>query len=231
VASRQGRFMALGCIGLIFLLDTRSSLWLITVPLALGSAGFVAGLLAPSPARREVERPRASRRLAGSLLTGFAVAATILLLLLATRPLVERETATALSPDERAAMAWVAAATPPASRFLVVTGEGWARDRSSEWFPVLADRISLGTVQGTEWLPGREYALRQERYAMLQACRRRDTTCLDAWAHQASLTFSHVYLANGQDGCCAVLRTALESDQRYSRVYTAPDATIFARHE
>ena len=79
----------------------------------------------------------------------------------------------ALSASERDAMRWISRETPPSSRFLVVTSERWPVDRSSEWFPVLAQRVSVGTVQGSEWLPSGEFARRVEANDDLRTCRGR----------------------------------------------------------
>jgi hypothetical protein len=67
-----------------------------------------------------------------------------------------------LSTDQRAAMAWVRAEHSGA-RFLIVSGRAWEMDRVSEWFPVLARANSVGTVQGSEWLPAGAYAQRVQQ--------------------------------------------------------------------
>ena len=51
-----------------------------------------------------------------------------------------------LSAEERAAMRWVAQTTPAASRFLVIGQTPWEVDRSGEWFPVLAGRVSAANA-------------------------------------------------------------------------------------
>ncbi|HEU4758434.1 MAG TPA: hypothetical protein VFT91_00495 [Dehalococcoidia bacterium] len=136
----------------------------------------------------------------------------------------------ALSPGNREAMAWVAADTAPTSRFLVVKGSGspWT-DAASEWFPALAQRVSVATVQGYEWLGKGEYERQQARYEGLQMCARRSAGCLRAWARKEGAVFTHVYLPKGEGGdCCAPLRRSLRASPLYRLVYDGPGATVFA---
>ncbi len=68
-------------------------------------------------------------------------------------------TVTVLTADQRAVMQWIREHTDPAAPFIVLSSApNWADDAVSEWFPVLADRHNLLTVQGREWLPGHRFA-------------------------------------------------------------------------
>ncbi len=73
------------------------------------------------------------------------------------------------------------------------------RGRStSEWFPALAQRVSLATVQGYEWLPNLQSPTgRQKPFNALQACASSDASCLTRWMAQTGITASHVYLGAG----------------------------------
>ena len=136
----------------------------------------------------------------------------------------------ALKPTERADMRWVAERTPAASRFLVVTGMAWHVDRVAEWFPVLAGRVSVATVQGAEWHPGFDQRITQ--YDALQhGCAERDGRCLAAWADSTGRPFSHVYVVRSPQpaGCCNALVTALERDPEYERLRESPTAAVFRR--
>jgi hypothetical protein len=137
---------------------------------------------------------------------------------------------TVLPREERQAMAWVAERAPAEARFAVVSGEPWSTDRSSEWFPVLARRVSVATVQGTEWLPDRAFSRRAEQHRELQQCGSRDVACLHAWSNEHGLTFDWVYVAErGLPWCCGSLRSALERDPRFVQEYAGPGAALFAR--
>lgn len=135
-----------------------------------------------------------------------------------------------LSHDDRDAMQWVASNTAPASRFLVVPGEGWPADRVAEWFPVLARRQSVVTVQGTEWLPDSGFARSKRLYDTARDCRPKDVSCVEQWSSKSGVAFSYVYVPGASDGgCCRQLRTTLRSDDRYQLVFDGPGAEIFAR--
>ena len=126
--------------------------------------------------------------------------------------------------------------TPPDSAFLVVSNELWATDRTSEWFPVVAERRSVATVQGYEWIRG-AFAARLDSYNKIQSCADRDSACVDAWETERNADFDYVYMpkvAELQQGaiddpyeCCAALRMSLRADDRYKVVFDGPGATVF----
>ena len=89
---------------------------------------------------------------------------------------------TSMSADERAAMQWPANHTPASSRFLVVSGDQWASDRTSEWFPALTGRESAVTPQGYEWAAGGAFSRRLADYRALQKCSERDAACITRWS-------------------------------------------------
>ena len=135
-----------------------------------------------------------------------------------------------LSRDERDAMRWVAANTPLSSRFLVVPEEGWAADKAAEWFPALARRPSVATVQGREWLPDRSFARYSALHDYALRCGGEDVRCLDRWTDSSGTSFSHVFIPKSPDGaCCRQLSSALRADPRYALVFDGPGAEIFLR--
>jgi hypothetical protein len=144
----------------------------------------------------------------------------------------------ALMPPERDAMAWVSQNTKADATFVVISERFWAGDRVAEWFPVLAQRRSLDTVQGTEWLPkSRGFWQTMQAYEAAQECGGRDGGCLLGWAQEYG-AFDYVYLpktiggvyGDGTDSyCCSTLRLALRSDPAYKLVYDGPGATVFQR--
>jgi hypothetical protein len=143
---------------------------------------------------------------------------------------------TAMTGDERSAMAWVASQTPAGAQVLVISGEEWSFDRSAEWFPTLTDRRSVATVQGTEWLPRGAYNASNTDASALRKCAFLSPDCLATWQDETHRTFDYVYITKaeprqgllfeGQD-CCAGLRTGLRRDASYAVVYDGPGATIF----
>lgn len=134
----------------------------------------------------------------------------------------------ALSPDERAAMQWAATQTPPGSTFIVVSGIGaWPVDMVSEWFPALAERASVATPQGYEWMPDQAFIGRIFRHGEAQACAWQDGNCLERWIPKTGTSFDYVYVRMN-DACC-ILGNYLLADPRYDLVYNGRGAMIFAR--
>lgn len=64
---------------------------------------------------------------------------------------------TMLSPLERTAMEYVSANTPSDAKFIVLTPNDWYSADAAEWFPYLAQRQSLTTPQGLEWVSAIEF--------------------------------------------------------------------------
>jgi hypothetical protein len=132
-----------------------------------------------------------------------------------------------LSMEDRRAMEWVAENIPDGSRFVVITGAPWADDQVSEWFPIVADRESVATVQGSEWLGSEEFEGYMGRYAGLQGCIMFDVGCIEGWANGNNISYSHVFLANG---CCYVtlIRTIGESSN-FKIIYGDGKVGIYER--
>jgi hypothetical protein len=238
----------------IILLDPRTRMTYTMLPVAMLAGLAVSELLLPVLAGIRPERAAIARDGSAAVqalrppdVPGdrwarlFPVAALTVLLgytalgAVITRPDLAGETQVlrSLTAADRAAMRWVREQTPPTSRFALVTGLGpfWANDRWSEWFPVLAERRSVGTVQGTEWLARGTFAARVESAAALQECRGAAVDCVERWARDQNATFSHVYIPKTADAaaqCCRPLLAALRADPRYVPVYDGPGAVVFA---
>jgi hypothetical protein len=138
-------------------------------------------------------------------------------------------------PEGRAAMAWVQRATPQGARFAVITGPGhtgiWG-DRVSEWFPVLAGRVSVATIQGREWINDGTFKQREAAYSKLQACAGRTTACLAEWASAGNdAAFTHVFVSKERSFRLAVepLTESLRADPSYAVVYDGPGALVAER--
>jgi hypothetical protein len=226
----------------IAVLDTRAFGSVASVPIALlagvAVSDVLAPLLSPESPERDGGAPSGQRggppRWLGGALAVAAVCYAAIGSLVA-QPLLM----TAMSPDERDGMAWVAEHTAPSSRFLVVSGDRWSSDRTSEWFPALTGRTSVATIQGTEWLGGNAFNAGRDDYDALQRCHDSDGDCLDTWASASAQPFDYVYIprlaprwllyADDRHECCAGLRQALRVDARYRVVFDGPGATVFER--
>ena len=116
-----------------------------------------------------------------------------------------------LSPSERQAMRWSAQETASDASFIVLSGMPWAVDAEAEWFPALAGRRSLTTVQGYEWLGGGAFRQQHQRADQLFRCAARsDRACIDSWLDRNGrpnylfLTRSPAIASLGRECCLQV---------------------------
>jgi hypothetical protein len=112
-----------------------------------------------------------------------AVLALILMSVIVTSPLrtarTDLSTLEQLSRDTRTAMEWTRTGTSPEARFLVLTSaDSWWADRTAEWFPQLADRASLTTVQGLEWAGPGVFTRKQAEVARIKSMQRQSPEAL-----------------------------------------------------
>lgn len=129
-------------------------------------------------------------------------------------------------PEPQRAMSWAAGNTPAGSTFIILTGNGDPMtDPIQEWFPALAERTSRTTLQGQEWVLGKEFFPRRDQLRMLQACN--DTTCLENWSIRSGLDFNHLLLQR-EPGTERLLNS-LSRDSRFKLIHEAGDYLIFER--
>ncbi len=222
-------------------LDPRAFPASASMPLALLSAISVHDVLLPLIVQRRAlslapPAQDAPGRAAPAWLAGGALALGVCYLVLSAL-INSPSLLTGMTSDERDAMRWAAAKTAPDARFAVISADGWSVDRTSEWFPVLAERKSVATVQGSEWVRGRGFAHAQEDFLALQKCANLTPDCLDQWSAKTDNPFDYVYMTKipprvekqSKDPCCAALRSALAHAAGYAVVYESSAATIFQR--
>jgi hypothetical protein len=224
----------------ILLVDATAAPTDATIPLALLAALGAVEVVLPALANVASSVAEASgglallrsrpARLALIVVTGLAFLGAIY------RPLDVSSTDHTLPVDVRSSMAWVAAHTPADATFAVVTGRSWYADEVSEWFPALAGRRSVGTVQGYEWLGSSGWWRQQDLNADLQACAAAADACLSGWMQRYGLEPAYVYLPKGEVGgplsaqdCCGGLRQTLAASPDYIVAYDGPGASIFER--
>ena len=241
--------------GTIIVLDNRASSTFNTLPIALLAGIGVANALLPllrraalltAPrgesacarngtgdvyrSRGEIARQWSAALVLGVLLCYAAGAAS---LTLPNSVGSELRFLVGLSQGDRAAMQWVAQDTPSSSQFLVIDGQpDWAADRTSEWFPALARRVSVTTPQGDEWIPDRAFARRVESHKQAQYCAYFDANCLARWSAETGIAFTHLYVHVPQsplsNQCCALI-PSLEANPAYVLVYRGSGVAIFVR--
>ncbi len=141
-----------------------------------------------------------------------------------------------LDGDERSAMAWSRDALPTTARVVIVTGRAWYEDATSEWFPYLAGRVSVATVQGHEWLGSSDWQRQLDLSAALGGRADDTVAALDEWARQYGVEYDYVYVPKGRLGsvlseedCCSAMRVTLGESADYEIVYDGVGATIARR--
>ena len=249
--TRRGAFLPLWWLTII-LLDTRAGATYASIPVALLAGLAITEVIVPIIARpplwdgvvsaiaqggwETVVRAPRRRQWAVAVvlfvLIGYGVASSVV-----RRPSLgaEGRYLTSLTTDDRMAMSWVVRHTDPTSRFVIVVGGaagGWWADRVGEWFPVLARRVSVATVQGTEWLPAGTFEKREREYDSLQGCAVWGVTCLEQWARASGRPYTHVYIPKTLAfPCCGPLDSALRHDPTYRLLFDGPGASIYEVRE
>lgn len=146
-----------------------------------------------------------------------------------------------LPKADLAAFGWLSSNIPMESEVWVVScASDWAVDLVSEWFPALARRKSILTVQGTEWLPNGEFARMGKAWAEIRFCYRDENalSCLEEYARKHALNYTHIYLSApdsswscSDGGNLYRLKHQLEQAAHYRKIYSEKQVVIFAREE
>jgi hypothetical protein len=144
-----------------------------------------------------------------------------------------------LSEEHRQAFDWVITNTPIESHFVIISGESPFISPVQEWFPALTQRVSLGTLQGTEWLPGDNFHTSLLTSIDLQTCAYSTVSCLDNWTKQIDSTLDYVYLyqgpiydleiSNPREVKGMLLSYSLQASPEYQSVYHSTYVTIYKR--
>ncbi|MBV6396702.1 MAG: hypothetical protein HFACDABA_02302 [Anaerolineales bacterium] len=130
-----------------------------------------------------------------------------------------------LSTAEQDALTWASANTEPDDRFLILTDEANPLlSPMTEWFPALTGRVSILTVQGSEWLTGKSsYSERVVILRQAQSCLFQDTDCLI----EIGVEYEYLILKNGAR---YPLFYRLSESPRFKKVYDADSVQIFKKH-
>jgi hypothetical protein len=131
-----------------------------------------------------------------------------------------------LKEADRATMGWVRKNTPADASFLLMTNAGQISpmtDAYQEWFPALAERRSVNTLQGLEWRLGAEFYEHSLRLTTLQACE--DAACVQEWISDNGVKVDYL-LARTRHVLPELLHSLLEQ-AGYEAVYESADAIIY----
>jgi hypothetical protein len=235
----QRRYLLPAWVVLVFVLAPRGAATSAMVPLAMLIAIALDDVLFARLGERRQHgtdhQTRASTVLADRFGRAVLVVGLVLGIIGAVKaPVVQGSPLHALADSNRSAMAWIDANAPPTAAFIVVTGSQWFLDANSEWFPVLAGRQSVATVQGYEWLGKGAWDAQARRNAELQGCAYATKECLQAWTTSNGLADAWVYVPvktidtlSPTGDCCAGLRASLETSASYAVVFDGPGGTVF----
>ena len=164
-----------------------------------------------------------------SALTQGSFAVILAYLFLVSYAAPSKLAAISLTPSDRQTMQWIQKNTPPDSRFLLITNAGDTSpmaDSYQEWFPALAERQSLNTLQGMEWILGPQFFEYSQDLIALQACP--DVDCLNDWLEQKNVRADFILLQKQR--ASPALIDSLREDESYERIYQSANAEIFAFH-
>jgi len=141
-----------------------------------------------------------------------------------------------LPNKEQKAMNWISSNTNPEDVFIVISnrpGWAWFLDPTAEWFPALSERKNIGTVQAYEWLP--DFKDRIELNKELKTCNDRNLACLERFAQDNKITFSHIYVSKhtvlepGWPACCTLLTASIHASYKYRLIFENEDVYIFSK--
>lgn len=215
----------------IVLSDPRAGATYASVPAALAVAFLVRdiGHVALRSGVGELSHPQNVRRARIATTVAFVALAFVVTADSLASRLSPLSPLHALSASERQGMQWAADQTDPDSSFLVISGSPWFVDAEAEWFPVLANRHSVSTVQGHEWLVGDSFDFQYDRSDLLIRCAATsDGGCIEQWLEDAGrvdylyMTRSPALASIGRE-CCLGLASILSGAEV---VYRNEDVVI-----
>jgi hypothetical protein len=210
---------------IVFLLEPRLSATYAVIPTtllaAIGLDAVVLSSFSGKPANQNSGRPRLNN--AGRLLVLYLLVYGLVSAFVAAPH-------THLNQAERRGMSWIQNNLPSDQSFLVISGIASAgSDYVSEWLPALTNQISLGTPQGSEWLPGDVFRQRWSEHEMLQMCFNRDGACLDQWASEIHHSYDYVLITPDDKGESGALPAFLNTNTNYQMLYENGGVVIY-RH-
>jgi hypothetical protein len=137
-----------------------------------------------------------------------------------------------LGTEEFKAIEWARTNSDKNDRFLIFDEQGNPLlSPLTEWFPALAERRSIATIQGTEWLTGKNHYNNQ--YAIITGihrCLYQDVDCLYRLQGDLPDKYEYIMLASARSGGNKTqlpLLVSLSESSDFTLVYAAPTIHIF----
>ena len=95
---------------------------------------------------------------------------------------------------------------------------------------MLGKSVSLATIQGYEWMPGKLFQTKLNEYYTLQACMNKTYTCIEQWGTEMHHDFDYVLVSqNGLSTSKNSVMTSLVESKTYQPVYQEADMAIFKK--
>ena len=223
---------------LITILDNRSAFRSLVFPVvilaAVGLDYILEALKSSYTSSRSAISEKALAREVSALtilFIGFSILYPFFLGLLNTSS--EQLVLSSITNSEIQSMEWVKENTSKDSQFIVInSSESWIVDRIGEWFPALAQRKSLTTVQGNEWFPKQEYQSVKQLSNQLRQCIKSGLPCPDFWKNSNTSTPKYIYIARSEcnpnvNGCQQRLKSLFGDSIEYQMVYENDSVEIF----
>ena len=127
-----------------------------------------------------------------------------------------------LKPNDLETMYWVKENLPENSVFMVLTGIPSPEiDPYVEWFPALAERQNISTLQGYEWLLADKFYNFYTELSKLQQCRSVD--CIEKWNTTNSQRYDYVVIFRTE---AVEIDELLLKNSSYEKVYSNSNALI-----
>jgi hypothetical protein len=129
-----------------------------------------------------------------------------------------------LKPAEIESIMWIKENLDSEAKIISITGNPNPEiDPFIEWFPALAERHSLSTIQGYEWLGAGKFAEYYSDLSQLQGCM--SVECVEDWAIQANLKYQYVVIQAEQMGEEVV--SSFEKSGNYASIYSNDKVIVF----
>ena len=225
-----------GMFVVIFLSHPRSAHTIGNIPLAMATGYLITEVLLPSITSLQTLHTEQNKIKQYAIPVFFAI---LLPYIISNSLFYERTLSQQhVSEADRNAMEWVEKNTTQESKFLVITGEiNGLCDSTSEWFPALTKRQSIGTLQGNEWLKGGKFVQFAGDIQNVQACSETGLDCIMQQAQFLVKDFDYLYVSLSSPTMDCELKNAstvplsliheLEDSPNLQVAFTSPEAVIF----
>ena len=232
------RFFLFSWLIIIALFSPRSGQWLATIPTAMLFGAGLIWVFLPSLRRNITIVQSNSIHLSDLFVERISKIALVFLLIYALIgaliiPFWAGTKLYSIANYDRQAMEWISNNTPADSQYVILTGGEWPTDYVSEWFPALSGRVSVSTVQGSEWIPDEQFRKNVAAYEALQACALVDYACISAWEQENTIPYSYLYvrksLIDNQGGVNPLANASAPPDQ-FQLVYENSGVMLYIRN-